>query len=258
MAPNRTLALAFAISFLTGACSNIPPLDIPSPFTVAHIIDQIQCEVAQVAELPAFRKSNWIVVADLTLQVEESVDLTPRISLLSPLLKENSTFAFGVGGQFKRERQRIYSETIELPVRNAKLSRCNTLKDKFDLTGDLGIVETVGLGLGSFDQEDAVRFPAKDKSAFGQTIQFAITKNVSGVGATWTLIHFIGPGGVFGAERVDTHKLILSFAQVPATAVKTAQGVTRVAPALSGAVERANQLNTKMLLQSLPSFRQSR
>jgi hypothetical protein len=246
------------------ACSSIPPYDTPSQVTVAHIVDQIQCEVAQTAR--KFKNPKlWWAVADLTLQVDDSVDLNPKVSFLRPLATEGTNFTFGAGAQLKGARQRIYSETVELQVSRANKVACDTLKDRFDLTGNLGIIETVDMGLSSYDAGDGVNFPISDekKSAFGQAIQFVITKNVSGVGPVWTLVHFIGPGGFLGAERVDTHKLIISFAQVPKdkVAVVTKEGVTKFVPIYlggAGATDRAGLLNNKMLLQSLPTFRPSR
>jgi hypothetical protein len=242
-------------------CGGIPVLDTPSELTVAHIVDQIQCEVSQVRKY--FRdREQWWAVADLTLQVDDSADLAPKVSFIRPLAVEATNFTFGAGAELKSTRQRIYSETIELQVTKAKASKCDTLKDSFDLTGDLGIMEAVRIGTQSYDKTDGgVGFPVSDdkKTAFGQTIQFVITKNVSGVGPAWTLVHFVGPGGFFGAERVDTHKLIISFAKVPAKEA-TKKGIAAAASAGGGvaATDRATNLNYKMLLQSLPSFRSIR
>jgi hypothetical protein len=261
----RTTAVVLTI-FVAG-CTNIPQLDIPSPFTVAHIVDQIQCEISRAAgKHLRLKTEQWIAVADLTLQVDDSVDLVPKVSVIEPLATEGTNFTFGASAQLKRARQRIYTETIIIPFNKDNKKACHTVKDLYDLTGDLGITETVALGLGSFDQEDVVEFPvtADLKTAFGHTVQFVITKNVSGVGPIWTLVRFVGPGAFFGAERVDTHKLIISFAQGSKTAVVvTKSGRKVVAPIAlpggrAGAVERAIEQNSKMLLQSLPSFRQGR
>jgi hypothetical protein len=90
--------------------------------------------------------------------------------------------------------------------------------DTFDLTGNLGIIETVDLGLRSVDTSDAAQY--QKEKAFGQSIQFAVTKNVSALGPTWTLVRFTGPGGLFGAERIDTHELIISFQKGPVVVTK--------------------------------------
>jgi hypothetical protein len=242
------------------ACSNIPQYDTPSQFTVAHIIDQIQCEVAQAARYFPNPKLWWAAI-DLTLQVDDSVDLNPKVSFIQPLKLAGQSFTFDAGAQLKRERQRIYAETLELQVSRAHAKACDILKDSFDLTGNLGIVETVRTGVGSYDGSDGVSFQISDdkKSAFGQTIQFVVTKNVSGVGPTWTFTHFTGPGGLFGAERVDTHKLIISFAQVPAKVAVDQKGRPKPSALISGAATGpASLLNQKMLFQSLPTFRPSR
>ncbi len=255
-------ACSILITLALAGCGGVPAFDTPSELTAAHIVDQIQCEVSRAAGY--FREpQQWWAVADLTLQVDDSADFTPKLSFIRPLAVDGTNFTFGAGGQLKGARQRIYSETVELQVIKANPNSCRTLKDRFDLTGDLGIVETVRIGTKSYDDTDGVAFPvsADKKTAFGQTIQFVVTKNVSGVGPTWTLVHFVGPGAFFGAERIDTHKLIISFARVPPPAkTVTKDGVTRVSPVTLGigATDRATLLNQKMLLQSLPAFRLSR
>jgi hypothetical protein len=99
------------------------------------------------------------------------------------------------------------------------------------------------IGLESIDERDPATF--SNKEAIGETIQFVITKNISGLGPTWTLTTFTGPGGLAGAERQDTNKLIISF-----TLGATKKGLK--------AADRARQQNQNMLLQSLPTFRLNR
>ena len=253
------VSLVFVLFGISG-CANVPIFDTPSPFTVAHIVDKIECEVAQAArDNPRLRDEKWVALADLTLQVDDTIGLAPKLSFIRPLAKEGTNFTFGAEAELKRQRQRIYTETLELPISKASGKSCYTRKDLYDLTGDLGIVETVSIGLSSYSSDDAVAFPvtADQKSAFGETIQFIITRNVSGVGPTWTLVHFVGPGGVLNAERVDTHKLIISFAQGRKAAGPSGRRPRLATPTLP-AIDRAADQNRKMLLQSLPLFRSTR
>ncbi len=102
-----------------------------------------------------------------------------------------------------------------------------------------------------------------------------MTKNVSGVGPTWRLVRFNGPGGLFGAERRDTHKLIISFAPAQILQVVTETVIEKTprdvlertpgAPAERRVIRKrtirgpparpfaAQELNFKMLLESLPA-----
>jgi hypothetical protein len=189
----------------------------------------------------------------LTLQVDDNVGLTPTLSFFDP----SASFTFGASGTLRGARQRIYSESLDLDVASLKRRNCAQLPAAFDLSGSLGIVDAVDLGLGSIGNDDQAKF-AKDK-AFGQTIQFAVTKNVSGVGPTWTLTHFVGPGGLFGAERVDTNQLVISFAPGTVVVQKVGDGARSREPSFvvvpgSGA-GRARDLTDQLILRSLPAFR---
>jgi hypothetical protein len=241
-------AIAIAMISAVGGCGGVPPLDIPSDLTVAHIIDRIQCEVWKARhKYPRFRNRAWVAVANLTLQVDDSVGLTPKVSFIHPFATEGTNFAFGASATLKGARQRIYVEQIEILVDKVNKGSCDRQRDGFSLTGELGIVETVAIAMSSIDSDDAVQFqPKPDKDAFGQTIQFVVTKNVSDLGPTWTLVRFVGPGGLFGAERVDTHRLIISFAPGAAT-TKDGAVIMR-----EPAGDRARSLIFQMQLQSQP------
>lgn len=231
-----------ALAFSMSACAGPPRLDIPSPLTVAHIIDRVQCEVLEAtSRFPKLRSQDWSVAVNLTLQVEDSVGVTPTVSFVQPLATAGTQFSFGASAALKNARQRIYSESLDIRVAALKPRNCEAEQSRFSLTGDLGIVEAVALGMSSIGPDDGAGFK-KDK-AFGQTIQFVVTRNVSGVGPTWSLVHFSGPGGLLGAERVDTHQLIVSFAPGEK---KGGQAPASV---------RAREMNNNLLLRSLPAFR---
>lgn len=250
--------LLTAIVFL-GGCAGVPAYDIPSPVTVANIIDRIECEAFQATKQnPMLVTDRWVGVADLYLQVDDSAGLTPALRFIEPLARAGTTFAFGASGILKRSRQRLYSETIRIDMAKLNGKTCQKYDAYYDLTGELGIVETMGIALASIDKDNTAAF--SDKVAFGQTLQFVLTRNVSGVGPTWTLTHFIGPGGLFGAERIDTHKLIVSFTPGKAvTKVVEKDGKKKlVVVPLSGAIDRAIRNNQNLLLQSLPAFQGAR
>lgn len=245
----RLIALSLTIS--VGGCAGVPPLNVGGPPGVAQIVDEIQCELLAAADkYKRLKSENWAAAVDLSLQVDDNIGLTPTVSFIHPLVTAGTNSTFGASGTLKGARQRIYAESLDIPINAIKPRSCLPQSDTFDLTGTLGIVEAVDLGIGSVGPDDVAQFK-KDK-AFGQTIQFVVTKNISGVGPTWTLEHFTGPGGLLGAERVDTHQLIISFA--PGAAVTKKGGVATFAPAIS----RARDLNSQMMLKSLPVFRSVR
>lgn len=246
--------LCAAIGFLFSGCSNIPVLDIQSPVTVANIIDRVQCETYRAAErYPKLRRDRWVGVADLYLQVDDSAGISPSLSYVEPAAQ----LVVGLSGTAKRARQRVYNESLRLDMAKLDGRTCNKVLADYDLTGNLGIEETLAIGSQSFDpNEDRVQFV--DKEAVGQTLQFVLTKNVSG-GPTWTLTHFIGPGPLASAERIDTHKLIVSFAPgapLKKTVVTTPDGQKKTVfvPTSGGGTGAASFNNQKLLLQSLPSI----
>jgi hypothetical protein len=196
-------------------------------------------------------------VADLYLQVDDNVGLSPSLTYIAPLVEAGTQWTIGASGNLKRSRQRVYNESLRLNLAKLDGRTCNKVVVDYDLTGDLGIEETLIIASQSFDpKEDRVQFA--DKEAVGQTLQFVITKNIAG-GPTWTLTHFVGAGPLAGAERVDTHKLIVSFAPgapLKKTVVTAPDGQkkTVLVPSGGGGAGAASYNNQKLLLQSLPSF----
>lgn len=217
------------------SCTSVPDLQVSAP-TVKDVIRDVQCQIRaafSAQNLPAKRRTPGVTAAvDLTLQVDDSVGVNPTVSFIDPLNAAGTSFSFGGSALLKGERQRIYTESFVVKNVYAAGPVCANQKELL-LNGDLGIKETVALGLKSIDGAPNLSFG--EDSAFGQTIQFTVTKNVSGIGPTWTLAKFTGPGGLFGAERADLHKLSISFSQ---------------------STDTAKQQNQKMLLQSiLPNLR---
>jgi hypothetical protein len=247
-----------AFGAFLGSCAGVPHLDIQSPVTVANIVDRIECE-AWIARKnnPILATNQWTGVAELYLQVDDHAGLTPTVSFIRPLATEGTKFAFGASATIKRSRQRIYNQSIRLDMWKLNGATCNKPYDGYDLSGELGITETLNIAFQSINADDIAAF--SDKQAIGQTIQFVLTSNVSAVGPTWTLNRFVGPGGLGEAERIDTHKLIISFAPgQPPKEITKADGTKVMRPATAGSADRARQNNLNLLLQSLPSLQNLR
>ncbi len=113
----------------------------------------------------------WKALADLSLNVEDNVGLTPTVSFIDPLPAPpaGESFTFGASAALRGQRQRIYAEKFEIVVAPTAARRCDEAPDKwFDLTGNLGIVEVAKLGLELMGADDTAQFTTKD--AFGTTI----------------------------------------------------------------------------------------
>ena len=171
--------LAATVTALSG-CAGVPELDIPSPVTVADIIDRIQCEAYQAADRnPRYRTERWAGAADLYLTVDDNAGFTPSLTYIEPLATAGTSWAIGVSGTVRRARQRVYNESITFEMATLSKRSCNkVIQQQYDLTGDLGIVETLDIASVSFDQQDKVKFA--EKQAVGQTLQFVLTKNIGG------------------------------------------------------------------------------
>jgi len=245
--------LVAASAIALSACAGVPDFDIGSPVTVANIIDRIECETYLATKShPKLRKDRWVGVADLFLQVDDTAGLTPSLTYIQPLATAGTQWTLGVSGTVKRARQRVYNESIKLDLSALNGKTCNKVDTDYDLTGNLGIEETLDIASRSLQKgEDTAAFA--DKEAVGQTLQFVLTKNIGG-GPTWTLTHFVAGGPLAGAERIDTHKLIVSFAPGAVKTITLPDGTKKTFLAPTGGSGAAQQNNQKLLLQSLPTF----
>src|SRR5207249_3475433 len=93
------------------------------------------------------------------------------------------------------------------------------------LNGKLGIEEVVDMAFGSIDPSDSgIDLPdtppdtgdsggrrgSGTKAAFGTSLEFDLLAAITASGPTFTLVHFKGPGKLFGTQRSDTHKVTIS------------------------------------------------
>ncbi len=252
----RRLSL-FSLSAIFAGCTTLPHFDYEhTDVTPRHVIDAIECELAAVdrsyfwstpPKTPSLShtKNNWVAVAELTLQVDEQMTLTPAGTQSSTVLAA-ATRVFDWGAKLDTTSQRVYNETIvfdikqkpvaaagkqaispQMPLVETKPDACAADYRKRSLTAGLGLAEVSRLasesaqGGGRVGADNSI---SKSKAAYGTSVQFVITANINGVGPTWNMSHFKGPGKMFLAQRMDTHKIIISFAEVtPKQAVEPTQ-----------------------------------
>lgn len=80
-----------------------------------------------------------------------------------------------------------------------------------NLEGRLGIKENIDLA--GTANNLATTTPASGTSGvFGGFVNYLVTKNLNGVGPTWTLKHFIGPGKFVSLSDVNTDKIVYGIA----------------------------------------------
>jgi hypothetical protein len=251
-----------------------PSFETRESITVARLARHIECEVYDAyLKYPRLYKEQWVAAAILALQVDEDASLTPSLAHIHPITAATSLM-FSEAGKFDTSSQRIFTENMTIEIRALvdaikKNSFCSAEKSAdTDLAGDLGIAEVVKMGFStaSLTSYHPSTGGGKDASAFGESVQFIVTMNLNGVGPTWTLKNFKGPGGLFGVSRMDTHKLTISFAPPGGT---TPGGIAYSMPppsptgkeqppspeagaAASAAATAAMNNNILLLQQSLP------
>jgi len=221
---------------------DVPYTDIGHP-TVKTIVERIQCEIRNlvrddITDLndPSKLYGRYLLNQDFDVLIALSVDvndtggLTPSLSYMNALSPLTS-FTFSGNGTLSESREHTFTENLQYSVRQIyldwysyRLAEQAGLDPKSlgltlhtcpqadtNLSGKLGIVDFVAMAAAS---EGLDTTSAPDK-IFGGTIQFLVTKNVSSVGPTWTLVHFKGPGGLLNLSEVNTDKITLAFAQGP-------------------------------------------
>jgi hypothetical protein len=126
---------------------------------------------------------------------------------------------FGANATLSESRDHNFTENIQLSARTIfiewKTNRNphNCPMADTNLSGNLGISELVAMAAQT-QRLDQTPNPA-GKGVFGGSIQFLVTKNLSALGPTWTLVHFKGPGPLASLSEVNTDKITLAFAQGP-------------------------------------------
>jgi hypothetical protein len=260
---------------LCSCASIIPQYDIPvdpssgSP-TVASIVDRVTCELANLVAPGASNEvelltGQYEVAVQLDLTVNDTGGLTPTVTYT------NGPFSFGASAKLERSREQFFSEKLyyslldlreEVEENDRAFKAGETLKRLTDcagpadtnLAGDLGLRQAVDLALGSNYLQTTAKM--SDQGAFGGYVNFLITKNVNGVGPTWTLTHFTGPGGLGALSEVNTDKLTFAFAisEHPLTAEQLAKrrlkGRSRRSVA-SGRTQRQHNARAEQLLQQM-------
>jgi hypothetical protein len=250
LAPNREQArvvrrssffFVAALFVLTGNGCSVPHFDIPTDSagqpTPATIVQRIQCEIRDMVrddkgdkDVTSFHRlfllnGDYDVAASLSLEVTDTGGLAPSLSYINPLTM-TASFIFGGTATLSEARNHNFTENIQFSVRQiyadwkSKKKLYNCPQADTNLAGTLGIKDFVAMaavtdGLVGAEPTPEAQ-PAKPATTqFGGSIQFIVTKNLSSLGPTWSLVHFKGPGGLVNLSEVNTDKITLAFAQGP-------------------------------------------
>lgn len=221
----RRAALVSAV--LVSGCAGVPQLYKPATVEpsrtlapkVDHIVRQIGCELGALSKVHLADR-HYIITAILTLQVDDEINLTPSLSFIEPLTvaatNRTMTQGLGIGGS----RQRTFAATFYFDSRKLlALAPCDAQPDRlYRLDGNLGLAEIARDGIGVHARQTAMLGEAPPAPTFASQVKFVVTRSVSALGPTWTLISFKGPGGTNGllnGKALTTDTLNIAFAPKP-------------------------------------------
>jgi hypothetical protein len=225
-------------SFLVASCSSMPAFDAPtddigSP-TVATVVDQVQCEIAEARNaaindiklkgIQPFDK--WTAAVILTLTVNDTLGTATAglpLSYIEPLKAATTSFAFNANPILYQSRARTYAQNYTIDISKIPDGQtCQNMRipsHAFNLEGNLGLKDQIYMGLHSFSRSqqgaDSYQVPTAAGKAgdnFGATVSFHIYKGITNVGPTWTFVTFKGPTAGVGYQRDDLHQIVITFA----------------------------------------------
>ncbi|VIO75771.1 hypothetical protein CI41S_49100 [Bradyrhizobium ivorense] len=276
----RLLLLIVLLSASISAGCTVPHFDVPynqsGQPTVKSIVQRIQCEIRDMVRddshdpVAAHRRfllnQDMEVLVSMSIEVNDTGGLNPTLAYLNPL----TSFTFSGSGTLSEARDHTFTENLQFSFREIyldwytwRLARLAGLNAEelgliphdcppadTNLSGTLGINDFVAMAASS----EGLTLGAE--KVFGGSIQFLVTKNVSSVGPTWTLVHFKGPGGLLNMSQVNTDKITLAFAQGPNVGTKmvlpkAVPGTRKVAAGPRFFNPRAYQLLQQMLTGSI-------
>jgi hypothetical protein len=217
----RSLAISIVAASLLGGCGTVvPQFDVPHQPdglpTVYTIVERVRCELGEVAlEAPG---ANLLVLADVSVAVQLNLDVNDSGGLAPTFTYMKGPFSFGAGFTLSQSREQSFNEMLHFTMKEvaAEFPNRETLDSKCklgynNLEGRLGIKESVDLA-GTASNIDLAAPGTGTSGVFGGLVQFIVTKNLTGVGPTWTLTNFTGPGKFASASDVSTNKIVFAFA----------------------------------------------
>ncbi|MBR1123748.1 hypothetical protein JQ628_19635 [Bradyrhizobium lablabi] len=231
MRPARNFFSAiFPTVILAASCGGcaVPNWDVPrdeyNQPTVKTIIERIQCEIRDMVrddrpDDPASFHRKFLLNGDyevliaLSLEVNDSGGLAPSTTYATPITPPGSTFTFAANANLGQARAHTFTENVEISTRQIYLDWKSRLKS-YDcplqdhyLSGTLGIKDLVSMAASSPGLDES------QKTVFGGSIQFVITKSLSATGPSWQIVRFKNIATLASLSEINTDKITLSFAQ---------------------------------------------
>jgi hypothetical protein len=232
------VTVALAVFASLGAGCAVPHFDVPADSagqpTVETIVNRIECEMKDMVRddkgddyVPAFHRlflldRDYGVEVTLSIEVNDTGGLAPSLTWMEALNKVSSV-ALNATATLSESRDHNFTENIQLSFRNiyTQWKNDNSLYTcppaNTALAGTLGLKDFVAMAdlTPGLDTKQTL----SGKGVFGGSVQFLVTKNLSALGPTWSLVHFKGPGSTSLSE-LNTDKATFAFAQGPNAGTK--------------------------------------
>lgn len=230
---NEVLRIFHVVAGLAGCVAfsgcAVPRYDVPlDPYaqpTVKTIVERIQCEIRDMVrndrpDDPASFHRRFLLNEDydvtiaLSLEVNDSGGLSPSVSYVTPLTAATG-FTFAANATLSQARDHTFSENIELSTRQiytewqaGRAYECPVANT--NLAGALGIKDLVSMAVSTPDLDENLK--SGQKSVFGGTVQFVVTKSLSATGPSWQLVRFKNVAALTNFSEIYTDKITLAFA----------------------------------------------
>jgi hypothetical protein len=218
-----TLSIAFFSAGLCSSCA-VPRYDVPyvegTP-SATSIVRRLEYEMLELVRDDS-QNQKWLLTDDyqvavtLSLEVNDTGGLAPSASYINPLSAATS-FTFGGAATLSESRDHNFTENLQFSFRQIYQdwkhipSAYPRPAADTNLAGNLGIRDFVAMAETSPGLAEDRNSP---NSVFGGSVQFLVTKSVSALGPTWSLVRFKGPGGI-NLSEINTDKMTLAFAKGP-------------------------------------------
>jgi hypothetical protein len=270
-------ATVLALLLLLTGCATATNLHLGDAnqqyLTAADILDHIACEIKVAeADVPELRATPYLATVNLTIQVDDAYGVTPNLSFIQPLAPPNTSLTNVANMELSGTGQRIF--VLNASIKTDQISGLNAAKpvgvkdcvleahDQKMLGGDLNIAEAIKTGIGSYRGKayilggtaDSAGPLAKYAPSFATTIQFTLKKGVDGIGPTWVLKRFKGPGGSNGllnGTMTSTDKLVITFSPITKSGSDHLGALVATPYDYAGALARNQNLLTTTILQNI-------
>jgi hypothetical protein len=223
------LTLAAAICSICTGCA-VPVYDVPldeyGQPTVRTIVERIQCEIRDMVrddrpgDPASFHRlfllnEDYDVTVALSVDVNNAGGLSPSVTYVNPLSLATA-FTFAANATVSEARDHTFTENLQLSTRQiysdwkSGIAAYECPRADTNLAGTLGLKDLVSMAVSAPAIDENLK--SGQKSVFGGTVQFVVTKSLSATGPSWQLVRFKNVSALANLSQINTDKITLAFA----------------------------------------------